>query len=279
MAEMTDIIYRADGPVAVITMNRPRYHNAQSYPMLDGLDQALTKAMQDPEIRVAIVTGAGPHFSSGHDLGTPEQVATREERKIPAEGLDYYDSFRLYNFDYNLKWRTMPKPTIAMVRGYCIFGGWMIASSMDLVFADETAQFLSSQFEYFSLPWDVGPRKAKELIFESRFIDGEEAMRYGFVNRVYGAGDLERETIGYAKRVAQTGSYGLRMSKIAVNHAQDIMGYTTALEAGFADYMTSARTRTSGPPPRVPGARRQLGGVDLALRGERGERPGQPNET
>ena len=48
MAEMTDIIYKADGPVAVITMNRPRYHNAQSYPMLDGLDQALTKAMQDP---------------------------------------------------------------------------------------------------------------------------------------------------------------------------------------------------------------------------------------
>lgn len=274
--ELTNIDYRTDGPVAIITMNRPQYHNAQSYPMLDSLDRALDMAVEAPDVRVAIVTGAGPNFSSGHDLGTPEQVATRQERHIPADGLDYYNSFRLYNFDYNAKWRNLPIPTIAMVRGYCIFGGWMIASSMDLVFADDTALFLASQFEYFSLPWDVGIRKAKELVFESRFIDGEEAKGYGFVNRVYPGAALERETIAYATRVAQTGAYGLRMSKLAVNHAADVMGYTTALEVGFADYMTSSRTRdTSRDQPR---ARRQLGGVDLALQGLRGERPGQTNE-
>jgi enoyl-CoA hydratase len=274
--EFTDLTYAVDGPVALITMNRPQYHNAQSYPMLDSLDSALERAMDDPEIRVAIVTGAGPHFSSGHDLGTPEQVATREERGIPADGIGFYDSFRKYNFDYCLKWRNMPKPTIAMVRGYCIFGGWMIATSMDLIFADDTAKFLSSQFEYFTVPLDVGARKAKELLFESRFIDGNEAMDYGFVNRVYPAVDLERETIAYAKRCAETGAFGLRMAKLAVNHTQDIQGYTAAVEAGFADYLVAARVRSSSS-PRMTAGRRQLGGVDLALRGERGERPGQPN--
>lgn len=159
--ELTDIDYRTDGPVAIITMNRPQYHNAQSYPMLDSLDRALDMAVEAPDVRVAIVTGAGPNFSSGHDLGTPEQVATRQERHIPADGLDYYNSFRLYNFDYNAKWRNLPIPTIAMVRGYCIFGGWMIASSMDLVFADDTALFLASQFEYFSLPWMLVSVKQK----------------------------------------------------------------------------------------------------------------------
>jgi enoyl-CoA hydratase/carnithine racemase len=274
--EFTDLTYGTDGPVAVITMNRPQYHNAQSYPMLDSLDAALDTAMGDREIRVAIVTGAGSHFSSGHDLGTPEQVRTREERGIPADGIGFYDSFRKYNFDYCLKWRNLPKPTIAMVRGYCIFGGWMIATSMDLVFADDTAKFLSSQLEYFTLPWDVGARKAKELLFESRFIDGEEAMGYGFVNRVYAAADLARETTAYAKRCAETGAFGLRMAKLAVNHTQDIQGYVASVEAGFADYLVTARTRSTST-PRMTEGRRQLGGVDLALRGERGERPGQPN--
>jgi enoyl-CoA hydratase len=274
--DLIDIEYEVSGPVALITMNRPQYHNAQSYPMLDSLDSALVQAMDDSDVRVVIVTGAGANFSSGHDLGTPEQVAVREERAIPSDGLGYYESFRQYNFDYNLKWRNLPKPTIAMVRGYCIFGGWMIASSMDLVFCDESAKFLASMFEYFSLPWDVGAKRAKELLFEGRFIDGHEAEKYGFVNRVFAPEDLEQETLAFAQRVAQNGSFGLRMSKMAVNHTLDIQGFTAAVEAGFADYLVSARVR-SNDAPRVQTGRRQLGGVDLALQGERGERPGQSN--
>jgi enoyl-CoA hydratase len=81
----------------------------------------------------------------------------------------------------------------------------MIAAAMDLVFASPEARFLAGLVEYFSLPWDIHPRKAKELAFESRFIDAEEARELGFVNRIYPAADLEREALAYARRVAENG--------------------------------------------------------------------------
>jgi enoyl-CoA hydratase len=272
MEPLVDVIYETEGPLALITMNRPQYKNAQSYPMLDSLDRALDMAMEDSGVKIAIVTGAGDSFSAGHDLGTPEQAKHREEKQIPPDGIGFYDSFRHYNMDLNIKWRNLPKPTIAMVRGYCIFGGWMIASSMDLVFADESAKFLASQFEYFSVPWDVGMKKAKELLFESRFIAADEAKAYGFVNRVYSHDDLERETRAYALRCAENSMLNLRYAKLAVNHQQDIQGYSASMETGFADYLVRARLDVGA--SRSVGASRRLGGVDLAVRGARGERPG-----
>jgi enoyl-CoA hydratase len=264
-----DILYQVDGPVALITLNRPKYRNAQSWPLLDALDDALDRAMQEEAVRVALVRGAGEHFSSGHDLGTPEQRADWRARDIPEGGIEFYHAFRKYNLDYTLKWRNLPKPTIAMVKGYCIFGGWMIAAAMDLVFASPDARFLAGLVEYFSIPWDIHPRKAKELVFESRFIDAEEARALGFVNRIYPAAELERQTLDYARRVAQNGRTILRMSKLAINKAQDIQGYSAAVEAAFADYLVMAQ---SGAAPRK--GERRLGAVDLALRGLRGERPG-----
>ncbi len=264
------VLYEVRDRVAVITLNRPRYRNAQSWALLDALDTALDQAMADDRVQVAVVRGAGEHFSSGHDLGTQEQLADREARGVPAAGLAFYDAFRWYNLDLTVKWRNLPKPTIAMVHGYCIYGGWMIAAAMDLVFAAPDARFLAGLVEYFSIPWDISPRKAKELLFESRFIDAEEARSIGFVNRVIPGADLERETLEYAARVAENTPLALRMAKLAINKAQDQQGFHTGVEAAFADYMVSMHSRG----PRPEGERR-LPGVDLAVRGERGERPGQ----
>lgn len=265
----SEVLYELDGRVAWITLHRPQYRNAQSWTLLDALDAALDRAMEDREVRVAIVRGAGDHFSSGHDLGTPEQLADFQARGLePNKGLGWYEEFRKYNLDLTLRWRNLPKPTIAMVHGYCIYGGWMIASAMDLVFAAPSARFLAGLVEYFSIPWDIHPRKAKELCFESRFIDAEEACSLGFVNRVVAEEALERETLAYAKRVAQNSRTALRMSKLAINKAQDMQGYSAAMEAAFADFLVLTST---GGPGRQPGERR-LGPVDLALKGERGER-------
>jgi enoyl-CoA hydratase len=265
-----NVLYEVDGAVALVTLNRPRYRNAQSWTLLDALDAALDRAMDDASVKVVVVSGAGDHFSSGHDLGTPEQQQEMKDRGIDGRGLRFYENFRKYNLDYTLKWRNLPKPTIAMVRGYCIFGGWMIAAAMDVIFASPNARFLAGLVEYFSIPWDIHPRKAKELLFESRFIDAEEARQLGFVNRVHAAEDLERETLAYARRVAENGLTLLRMAKLATNKAQDIQGYSAAMEAAFADFLVLTQT---GGPGRQEGERR-LGPVDLALRGQRGERSG-----
>jgi enoyl-CoA hydratase len=270
-----DVLYEVDGALALVRLNRPRYHNAQSWDLLDALDAALDRAMADDEVKVVVLSGVGEHFSSGHDLGTPEQQAEMKEREIPERGFEFYQNFRKYNLDYTLRWRNLPKPTIAMVRGYCIYGGWMIATAMDLVCAAPDARFLAGLVEYFSIPWDIHPRKAKELLFESRFIDAREAHEIGFVNRVYSAEELERETLAYARRVAENGRSALRLSKLAVNKAQDLQGYSAGVEGAFADFLVLAQTGGSG---RREGVRR-LGGVELALRGARGERPGLENES
>lgn len=267
------VLYERCGRTALLTLNRPRYRNAQSYPLLDALDEQLDRAMSDNEVRVVVLRGAGDHFSSGHDLGTDDQKAVFNELGLELggkleQGLGYYESFRHYNLDLTLKWRNLPKPTIAMVHGYCIFGGWMIAASMDLIFASADARFLASQFEYFSVPWDIHPRKAKELVFESRFVAAEDAKIDGLVNRVYPPDQLETETLAYADRVAENDPTVLRLSKLAINKAQDLQGYSTGIEGAFADYLVTAQTRGNA---RVDGKDR-LGGVDLALRGERGER-------
>jgi enoyl-CoA hydratase len=267
--EPKEVRYDVEGAVALVTLDRPRYRNAQSWRLLDELDASLERAQADRAVRVAVVRGEGDHFSAGHDLGTPEQIADWKQRGIAEVGIEEYEAFRKYNLDYTLKWRNLPKPTIAMVRGYCIYGGWMIAAAMDLIFASPDARFLAGQVEYFSLPWDVGFRKAKELLFESRFIDAEEARALGFVNRVYPAESLERETLAYARRVAENGYGTLRMAKLAVNKIQDAIGFSSSMEAAFADYLVTARM--GGHPRKLPKERR-LGGVDLALRGARGER-------
>ena len=263
-----DVIYAAKAGVAQITLNRPAYRNAQSYRMLDEIDAAFDLARADEEVRVVVVRGSGGVFSTGHDLGTEEGEAYRKALGAKP-GIQTYDQFKRYNLDLLLKWRNFPKPTVAMVEGYCIYAGWMLAAAMDVVFAAEDAEFLAGMVEYMSIPWDIGVRRAKELIFESRFITAAEAAQYGLVNRVLPKADLEHETLAWAARVAQNSPEVLRMSKIQMNKAQDAQGFTQALEDTLGDYC--AMMWTPGVNLRLEGENRLLA-VDLAVRGKRGTR-------
>ena len=269
--DFQEVIYAVEGPLGVITLNRPARRNAQGYRMLDEIDQAFALAKADRDVRVVIVRGSGGVFSTGHDLGTPEGMAYREALDAQA-GIETYDQFKKYNLDLLVGWRNFPKPTIAMVEGYCIYAGWMLAAAMDIVFAADDAQFLAGVVEYMSIPWDIGVRRAKELCFESRFITAREAADYGFVNRVLAPADLERETYDFARRVAQNTPEVLRFSKLHANKAQDAQGFTSALEDSLGDYQ--AMMYLPGSNLRMEGERRLLA-VDLALQGRRGERPGQ----
>jgi enoyl-CoA hydratase len=268
--DFKDILYTVDGPIGVITLNRPAYRNAQGYRMLDEIDQAFDLAKADEAVRVVIVRGAGGVFSTGHDLGTPDGMEYRHALGAKP-GIQTYDQFKRYNLDLLVVWRNFPKPTIAMVEGYCIYAGWMLAAAMDVVFAADSAEFLGGFVEYNSLPWDIGVRRAKELCFESRFITAAEAAQYGLVNRVLPAGDLERETFAWARRVAENSPEALRFAKIQMNKAQDAQGFTNAVEDSLGDYQ--AMMYLPGSEMRVEGERRLLT-VDLAVRGRRGERFG-----
>src|SRR5215472_396273 len=219
-----DIVYGVDAHVATIALNRPRYKNAQSYRMLDEIDAGFAKAKSDRNVRALVIRGSGGTFSSGHDLGTEDALSYRKGL-VAAPGIETYDQFKKYNLDLLIGWRNFPKPTIAMVEGYCIYAGWMLAACCDVVFAASNAEFLAGFVEYMSIPWDIGIRRAKELCFESRFISADEAKDYGFVNRVIAPEALEAETFAYARRVAENSPELLRLAKIQMNKAQDAQGF------------------------------------------------------
>jgi enoyl-CoA hydratase len=239
--------------------------------MLDEIDAAFDQAGRDRETRVVVVRGAGGVFSTGHDLGTAEDKAYRTGLGA-RPGIETFDQFKRYNLDLLLKWRNFPKPTMAVVEGWCIYAGWMLAAAMDVVFAAEEAQFLPGFVEYMSVPWDIGVRRAKEIVFESRILSAREAAELGFVNRVLPAAELERESLAWARRVAENSPESLRLAKIQMNKAQDAQGFTRALEDSLGDYV--AMTYLPGVELRAEGGLR-LRTVDLALRGSRGERFGQ----
>ncbi len=237
MSDYEQVRYEKNGVIGRVILNRPRYRNAQSHVLLDEMDDAFSTAADDDEVRVIILSGEGDHFSSGHDLGTPEEKADSDKRGYEEGIRGTYTRFSKLYLEYGLRWRGIPKPTIAMIHGYCIYGGWQIAASMDLIVAASDTKLLPGFIEYFSVPWDIGVRKTKELLFENRFMDLEEAQRFGFVNHVYPPERLEAETLALAERIAETDPYRTKMIKLSANQAQDAMGFHVAIQAALSNYL------------------------------------------
>ena len=260
------VLYEKHDRIAKVTLNRPRYKNAQSRLLLEEMDRAFIDANADDDVRVIILAGAGENFCSGHDLGTSEDKEDNKRRPFPKGVRGEYARSRQLFLDNTLRWRDLDKPTIAQVQGWCIFGGWMFAAAMDLVVASDDAKFLPSLLQYFSIPWDIPPRKAKEILFQSRFVDAAEAARLGFVNIVVPRDQLENETMALANRIAESDRFTLRMLKWAINSAQDEMGYSNAIRNAHSHHMVlglggfmQAQMEGKGLPKRMPG-------VDQALK-------------
>jgi enoyl-CoA hydratase len=266
MMSFTQLLFEKIDRVGRITLNRPRYRNAQSTTLLKELDRAFGEAADDDEIKVVILAGSGDHFSAGHDLGTPDE-RENPDSYFNTRGLKkrHIGSWQLF-LDNTLRWRDLPKPTIAQVQGYCIFGGYMFASAMDLIVASDDAMFLPSLTQYFSAPWDIGVRKAKEILFQSRFIDAQEALRTGLVNLVVPPGELEKQTLYLANQIAETDALTLRLMKFAINLAQDEMGFHNAVRNAHSHhFLTRVQEYSKRDEGRISPAKR-MPGVEQALK-------------
>jgi enoyl-CoA hydratase len=237
------------GAVALITLDRPEVHNAQNSAMLYALDEAFYRFVDDDELSVAVLRGAGRSFSSGHDIGTEgaDYDARFERRtlwwdhvgKVGAENWLAREA-EVY-LGFCRRWRELPKPTIAMVHGACIAGGLMLAWSCDLIMASEDAFFADPVVrmgvpgvELFAHPWVMGPRRAKEFLFLGDRLEARRAYEVGMVNRVVPGDRLEAETMEVASRIAEMPRFGLATAKMAVNQAEDAMGYRAGTDAAFS---------------------------------------------
>jgi enoyl-CoA hydratase len=258
------VLYERVGPVAKVTMNRPKFHNAQSRVLLEELDAAFATAMADHDVRVVVLFGNGPHWSSGHDIGTAEELADRQARPYAEGTVGVHQRSWDWNVENTLRWRDLPKPTLAAVQGMCIYGGWMIASAMDLIVAADDAQFIPFLFQYQSTPWDLGARRAKELMWEQGLLDAQEALGVGFVSEVWPRDELEDRAMAKAERIAELNPLVAEMIKRQVNDAQDHMGFRTAIAAGHQHYLIASLGGAFFDKSRPFGSIRRMPGIDKA---------------
>lgn len=275
--------YERRAAVAVVTMNRPEYRNAQNSAMTYALDEAFYRAAADDEVKVVVLAGAGEHFSAGHDIGTPGRDAhlpfarraglwwdhsdkAGAEQRFARESEVYLGMCR--------RWRELPKPTIASVQGACVAGGLMLAwvcdltvASDDAFFADPVVRMGVPGVEYFAHPWVMPPRVAKEFLFTGERMPARRAYELGVVNRVVPRAELAAATLALAERIAAMPRMGLALAKRAVNQAEDLQGLHTGLDSVFGlHHLAHAHNAETGADP--------LGGMDVrAMKDAAGPQP------
>lgn len=249
MTEFQSLLYDTPEPgVARITLNRPNSANAQDTKLLYELNAAFDRAAHDDDIRVIILAANGKHFSAGHDLSeTDGHAAMREHETVaPVCGFGCAGAEaqmareeEIY-LGFSDRWRNIPKPTIAAVQGKCIAGGLMLAWPCDIIiaaddaaFCDPTVSFGVGGAEYFTHVWEVGIRKAKEMLFTSDEINAQDALRLGMVNQVVPRAELMDATLGMARKIAKKSRFALKLTKLAANGVQDAQGREVALRNAF----------------------------------------------
>lgn len=247
------ILVERRGAVEIVTMNRPEVRNAQNTALLTELSAALRAADRDADVNVIVIAGAGPHFSSGHDLkayvGEAPSDEWHEKRKTP-EGK--FDHERTMYFDISLAIRDLRTPTIAMVQGKCIAGGLMVALMCDLIVAADDAAFQNpvlrmtgAGVETLVEVRDMSARMAKEFLWTGDELGAQDALRLGLVNRVVARAELEEETLGLAERIAKMPPATVQNVKRSINHAEDLGGFRNALEYHFMVHQFTHNTKTA----------------------------------
>jgi len=242
------IEYETRESTAWIRLARPQYSNAQNYRLLDQLDAAFKRAVEDDAIRVIVLGARGKHFSAGHDIGTPEK-----DRELPRERVLLWPDHRTregaesqYVLEHDAylglcrRWQDIPKPMIAMVQGACIAGGLMLANVCDLIVASDDAFFQDPVLrmgapgvEYPSHMIDLPPKIAREFLYLGLRMSAERAAHFGLINRVVPREQLEQEVAAIAEQLAQQPPFGLTLSKQAFNFIEDQRGKRASMDALF----------------------------------------------
>ena len=247
----TDLRYEVDGPIATITLDRPGAANALNAALIDELDAAFDLADADDDVRVVLLAGAGKHFCAGHDLkelfeGTERWAAMRgtAEGKLRHEEVMY--------FDRCVRIRDFRKPTIAAVQGACSAAGLMLACMCDLIVAADDARFSNpvlrmsgAGVELLVEPWEMGPRKAKEFLLCALTFNGEQAERYGLVNRSVPAAEVMTEAMEMAAAVALVPPVTAQAVKGTINHMLDAQGQRESWRYHFMVHQFVSNTATA----------------------------------
>lgn len=227
------ISYQVADSVAHLTLSRPARTNALNGQMLQEINEAIDLAENDASVRVVVVKGFGPAFSSGFDL--------KEQLEKKPTGFDQWKILLRKDFDAVMRFWHCPKPTIAAVRGPCLAGAFELSMACDMTIASDTAFFGEPELKFGAgivvmlLPWLVGPKIAKEIIFlgEDR-LSVERARELGIVNKIVPDDALEAETVLIARHLCAVDPSLLKQTKRAINQTFERQGLLDALESALA---------------------------------------------
>lgn len=227
------VLYDVDEAVSIITMNRPEKLNAINPDLRLALVDAFKKADEDPKTRVVLLRAAGRSFCVGYDIG----------RKDPERAKWQYDAVRWHEYlRESIKFEMAPwdmkKPVIAQVQGHALGGGCELAMLCDLTIAGESALFGEPEIRFSNagpamvMPWFIGLKKARELLYLGDMIDAKAALDLGMINKIVPDAELEAAGLKYAKRLSLISSDALFLTKLAINRGAEAMGARNALNVG-----------------------------------------------
>lgn len=237
--------------VARIVLDRVDKRNAQGTVMTYQLDAAMRRACADDRVSVIILAAQGDHFCAGHDLSMTEPSAAPEADRVTLWGQydapgweGMYGREREVYLEMTERWRNAPKPVIAAVQGSVISGGLMLMWMADLIVAADDARFRDNTgsdlgvpgVEFFAHPFELGARRAKQLLFTGGWLSVQAAAAAGMVNEVVPRAELAARALALAEEVARTDRFALKLMKDSVNAAQDAMGRQAAMRMAFANH-------------------------------------------
>lgn len=215
-----NLIFKKQGNIAILTINRPEALNALNSNLLNQLDLAIDKVIEDEDIYVAIITGQGKAFVAGADISEMKNMTSVEAREFASKGLKLFR-----------KIETMEKPIIAAVNGFALGGGCELSMCCDIRIASERAKFGQPEVGLGitpgfggtqRLPRLVGEGRAKELIFTTDIIDANEAYRIGLANKVVTGEVLMDTAMEMAENIASKGQFAIRYAKESINRGGEV---------------------------------------------------------
>lgn len=218
LTDQKKVYLQIENNIGTIYINRPEKRNALTYDMWVDLAELVDKCNANPEIKVIVFRSTTEKaFSAGADIGEFKTI------RYTAEGAEKYNDATMVLEE---KITQSPKPSIAMISGFCVGGGCEIAVACDFRFSDPTGCFGITPAKLgliYNTPGTknlvdlVGPSNAKDILFTGRIIDAKEAVQMGLINRIIEPAQLEQETYEFARLICQNAQMAVRGSKTIIN--------------------------------------------------------------
>jgi enoyl-CoA hydratase/carnithine racemase len=237
--------YAVEDQIAIVTLDRPEKLNALNPDFKQQIIDALAKADADKAVSVIILEASGRSFGVGFDIGGAPNRDVRRDDPLRWDPMLHKSLEMAF-----APWSTS-KPVVAAVQGHVLGGSCELAMMCDLTIAAEDAKFGEPEVRFshigpvMVMPWVIGLKRARELLYFGDMIDAKTALEYGMVNRVVPRSELHKFVRTYAKRLALISPEALRWAKRSINRGAEIAGFRSAIEAGVDSLVSLYGAKTA----------------------------------